>query len=199
MTQTLKAIILASSSSYRAKLLQQILPQFECISPDIDESMQTNENAEQLALRLSIEKAQAVAASVAKAAIIIASDQVASLDGIILNKPLSHHRATEQLRAQSGRTVTFHTGLCLINTSNGKIYSSVENYAVQFKTLNDKQIEHYLLRDVPYDCAGSFKAESLGIALFEKMQGDDPNSLIGLPLIRLSQWLTEEGIDPLLL
>jgi septum formation protein len=191
-------IILASSSSYRAQCLSKLLSDFHCVSPNIDESPQANEQAQDLARRLSIEKAHAVAQNCKKPSLIIASDQTASCNGNLLNKPGNFSNAKAQLMLQSGKTVHFHTGLALINTATGEEKITAEDYSVTFKQLTEAQIEAYLHKEQPYDCAGSFKSEALGIALFEKMSGRDPNTLIGLPLIQLSQWLAEEGLDPLL-
>lgn len=197
MLTTQTSIILASSSPYRAKLLKQIIDDFQCISPKIDESAQTNEPPKQLARRLSLEKAQAIAKN--HQGLIIASDQVASCQEEILNKPETRENAFKQLRRQSGQWVNFHTGLCLINSHTEKCYLDVVDYSVHFKQLTDQQIAAYLNKEPAFDCAGSFKAEGLGAALFERGEGSDPNSLIGLPLYKLSQWLCQEGFDPLLM
>lgn len=190
-------IILASSSKYRGECLAKICPNFQSDSPNIDETAKPSEKPSKLALRLSLEKAQAIA-SKHNNKIIIASDQTASCDGKYLNKPGSFHAAKQQLMQQSGKTVQFHTGLCLINQKTGTTKNIVETFEVEFKQLSEAQIVAYLKKDEPFDCAGSFKSESLGIALFKRMQGNDFNTLIGLPLIQLSQWLEEEGLDPLL-
>lgn len=190
-------IILASSSRYRAQLLQQIIPNFQCVSPNIDEAAKPNEQPLALAKRLSLEKAKAVAKT--HQGLIIASDQVASCQGEALNKPGNFENAVKQLQKQSGQWVYFHTGLCLINTVNGQCYLDVIDYKVRFKTLSTQQIKAYLSKEPAFDCAGSFKAEGLGAALFEQTQGQDPNSLVGLPLYTLSQWLCQEGLDPLLM
>jgi MAF protein len=194
----MQPILLASSSSYRRDLLKKIGLHFECASPDIDESPLPNENAGALVERLAIEKAKALATQYPDH-LIIGSDQIAVLSDVILGKPHSYERAFAQLRAASGQQVIFKTGVCLLNTQNNSIQSSIEEFTVNFKILSDEQIHHYLNYEQPYDCAGSFKCEGLGIALFTQLSGDDPNTLIGLPLIRLIEMLNNEGIDPLLL
>ena len=186
-------LILASSSPYRRQLLERLGVAFVSISPDIDESPVPGENAEALAARLALAKAEAVAAA-NPGHLIIASDQVASLDGKVIGKSGSHQAAFAQLSNCSGRTVTFYTGLCLLNSRTNQHQLCTETYSVQFRPLNPNQIERYLHREQPYDCAGSFKMEGLGISLFEKLSGDDPNTLIGLPLIRLIEFLSNEGI-----
>ena len=143
---------------------------------------------------LSISKAKKVA-EVHPAALIIGSDQVACVDQQILGKPHTHDKAVEQLRFLSGKVVSFHTGLCLLNSESGSAQSTVEVFKVHFRTLSDDQIERYLQNEQPYNCAGSFKSEALGISLFKKLEGDDPNTLIGLPLIRLVEFLSNEGIQ----
>ena len=189
-------MLLASSSVYRRALLAKLGLAFEWISPDIDESPIVNESADKIVRRLSQAKVEALAIAHPNK-LIIGSDQVAVLDNQILNKPHTHEKAFEQLRAANGRSVTFKTGLCLANTQTGKRQIAVDYFCVQFRTLTDAQINNYLLLEKPYDCAGSFKAEGLGISLFTKLSGDDPNSLIGLPLIRLIEMLGNEGVDPL--
>ena len=200
MTATAQ-LILASSSQYRMALLQKLGLTFSCHAANINESARKNESAATLALRLSIEKAQAIAAQNNinnTDSWIIGSDQVASLNGQRLGKPGNHQQARAQLKIQSGQTVSFHTGLCLYHARSGKLLRTVDSTKVHFKHLNDEQIEGYLLKDQPYDCAGSFKSEGLGIALFQRIESNDPNSLIGLPLLILSEWLKEIGMDPLL-
>lgn len=190
-------ILLASSSTYRRALFAKLGLEFDWASPDVDEASWENESAESLVMRLSHTKAKALASSHPNK-LIIGSDQVAVLDHQTLNKPLTYERAFAQLRSASGRSVIFHTGLCLLNTQTGKAQIAVENFHVYFRALTDQQIHNYLNLEQPYDCAGSFKAEGLGISLFTKLSGDDPNSLIGLPLIRLIDMLRNEGVDPLL-
>ena len=195
---SMRSIILASSSSYRRALLSKLGLIFDWASPDINESVLKDEDPDVLVQRLSLEKTQALAFANPEK-LIIGSDQVAVLGNLILGKPHTHERAFEQLREASGKVVTFKTGLCLLNASTGKAQIAIENFQVHFRELSDSQIHHYLHYEKPYDCAGSFKSEGLGIGLFSKLIGDDPNSLIGLPLIRLIEMLSNEGIDPLLL
>lgn len=166
------------------------------ISPDIDESALDGESPSALVQRLSLEKAQAIAVK-HQNALIIGSDQVAVLDDEIITKPHNHARATKQLTLASGRKVTFLTGLCLYNSNTQQHQLIVEPYTVNFLSLSEEQIEQYLLKEKPYNCAGSFKSEGLGITLFSSMEGNDPNSLIGLPLIALIKMLRQEGIEPL--
>ena len=189
-------IVLASSSTYRRKLLEPLIPSLTCIAPDIDESVNAGELPESYASRLAQEKAKAVASQQTNA-LIIGSDQCAVVKGKIISKPGNHETAIAQLKASSGKTVTFYTGLCVINTKTKAQHVSCETFQVTFRKLYEKQIIAYLDKDQPYDCAGSFKAEGLGITLFEKMQGDDHNTLIGLPLIKLTSMLQAEGYDPI--
>jgi len=187
-------LVLASSSIYRRALLDKLGLPFIAESPSIDETPLLNESADALVQRLALAKATALAAKYSTH-LIIGSDQVASLDGKILGKPGNRINALEQLRACSGRRVVFLTGLTLLDSRNDHSTTVVEPFSVSFRSLSDSQIERYLEREQPFDCAGSFKAEGLGIALFESMQGDDPNALIGLPLIRLVTLLQQAGIS----
>ena len=189
-------LILGSSSPYRRELLDRLGLVYECDSPEIDESRLADESAETLVVRLAEAKARAVAVR-HPGALIIGSDQVAVLDGEILGKPGNHDKALEQLRKASGQLVTFQTGLCLYDANSDTAQVDRVPFAVQFRQLTDAQIEHYLQREQPYNCAGSFKSEGLGIALFEWMQGEDPNALIGLPLIRLVSMLETAGLPVL--
>lgn len=189
-------LLLASSSIYRQEILQKLKLPFVCAAPNIDESPLPNEQAEDLVLRLAKNKALALAAHYPDH-LIIGSDQVATLDNQIIGKPHTHIKATEQLTSFRNRTVVFLTGLCLYNAATQKLRTSVERYSVSFRDLTDAQINAYLTLEQPYDCAGSFKSEGLGISLFSKMEGEDPNTLIGLPLIALIRMLNNEGIDPL--
>lgn len=186
-------LILASSSPYRRALLARLKIPFEAIAPEVDESPRPREAPEQLVERLSVEKARKIADQHPDA-IVIGSDQVAIYNGNIVGKPHSHERAVAQLREASGRTVTLYTGLALVNAATGSVQSEVIPYRVTFRPLTDRQIESYLLKEQPYACAGSVKSEGLGIALLEKFDGDDPNTLIGLPLIRLIRMLEHEGV-----
>lgn len=190
----MQQLILGSSSPFRAELLAKLGLPFTTASPDIDESPLANEQAEHLVKRLSERKAQAIGQRYSNA-LIIGSDQVAVLDGQILGKPGNHDNAVKQLTSASGKMVRFLTGLAVLNTQSGQIHSLVEPFEVSFKTLSLAQIEFYLQQEQPYQCAGSFKSEGFGISLFSKLRGDDPNSLIGLPLIRLIELLKAEGID----
>lgn len=194
-------LILASSSEYRKALLERLGLPFDCISPDIDESALSGESPQQLVGRLAIAKAKEVArirANKTHPALVIGSDQVAVLDNKIIGKPKDHLAAVKQLQDASEREVNLYTGLCLYNTETETLQHCVEPYSVIFRKLSDQKIEQYLEKDQPYDCAGSLKSETLGIAMLSKLKGDDPNTLIGLPLIRLVDMLMAEGIDPVL-
>ncbi len=189
-----KTLILASSSIYRRELLQRLQIPFNTVSPHIDEAILNGEKPQETALRLSQEKAKKVGAEYPHA-LIIGCDQVATLNGEQLDKPLNHNNATKQLRAMRGQEVTFHSALCLFNAETGNMQSKVVPYLVKFRKLTDDQIENYLTKEQPYHCAGSAKSEGLGVALIERMIGDDPNALIGLPLIRLITMLQNEGVN----
>lgn len=193
----MQTILLASSSTYRRQLFSRLGLPFEYGAPNIDEAILPGETADQLVARLAQAKASALARPYTNT-LIISSDQVAVIDKQIIGKPYTYERAFAQLRAASGNTVHFKTGLCLLNSSSGRSQLAVEAFSVSFRPLTDEQIDSYLQREQPYDCAGSFKCEGLGIALFTKMAGNDPNTLIGLPLIRLTDMLMNEGIDPLM-
>ena len=187
-------LLLASSSPYRRELLARLRLPFICSSPDIDESRHPNEPAIDLVLRLAREKAQALSTSY-PAHFIIGSDQVAVLDGQILGKPHTFERALEQLSAASGNSVTFLTGLALLNSHTGHCQVDCVPFTVHMRHLNRDSIERYLHAEQPYDCAGSFKAEGLGVSLFQSTEGSDATSLIGLPLIRLIDMLLIEGVN----
>lgn len=186
-------LILASSSPYRKELLQRLFLDFEVFSPDIDESQLADERPEQTALRLAQLKAKKIAETHPDA-IIIGCDQVATLDGIQLGKPGNHENAIKQLRMMRGKQVTFHSALCLYNAQTQHMQAEVVPYIVEFRNLSDTQIDRYLSIEKPYNCAGSAKSEGLGIALISAMHGEDPNALIGLPLIKLITMLTAENI-----
>lgn len=186
-------LILASSSPFRRELLQRLALEFRCAAPKIDETPQVDESPRELALRLAEGKARKVAAE-APRALIIGSDQVVVSDGRLCGKPGNHANAVQQLRAASGRTLTFLTALCLYNSATGHGQSAVIPCAVTFRTLTASMIEDYLQRERPYQCAGAFKSEALGIALVERISGDDPSALIGLPLIELVTMLQREGV-----
>ncbi len=185
-------IILASSSPYRRALLARLRIPFEAISPEVDETARPGEAPQALVERLSVEKARKVAADHPQA-LVIGSDQVAVYNGSIVGKPHNHENAVAQLRAAAGRTVTLYTGLSLLNTATGSLQSEVVPFRVTFRALTDAQIESYLHKEQPYACAGSVKSEGLGIALLERFEGEDPNTLIGLPLIRLVRMFENEG------
>lgn len=200
LTATQSNIVLASSSPYRKSLLSRILDDFVCSSPAIDESRLADEPFSALAERLAIEKAGKLKTQFPEH-LIIGSDQVASLEvaghAIQLCKPITKERCFEQLHQCQGQTLIFYTGLCLLNSHTGTIQSSVETYQTKFRPLSDQQIWHYIEKEPALDCAGGFKMEGLGIALFEHIRGDDPNTLIGLPLIKLVGMLKNEGVDVL--
>lgn len=186
-------LILASSSPWRRELLERLAIPFDTVAPEIDETPKAGETPQQLVERLSIEKARAVA-SEQPDALVIGSDQVAVHGNKIVGKPHTHDNAVQQLREASGKNITLYTGLALINGRSGHIQSEVVPYRVVFRELTDEQIESYLHKEQPYKCAGSVKSEGLGIALLERFEGDDPNTLVGLPLIRLIRMLENEGI-----
>lgn len=186
-------IILASSSPYRRELLAKLGLAFSHESPDIDESPLPGESPEQMVARLALAKAKAIADK-HPAALIIASDQVAVLGNRILGKPINHENAVQQLAELSGHEVCFLTSLTLYNSKTQEDQCLVEPFSVKFRNLDSAEIEGYLRQEEPYNCAGSFKSEGLGITLFEKLTGDDPNTLIGLPLIKLAEMLRKEGV-----
>lgn len=190
-------LILASSSPYRREILSRLGIEFSSVSPEIDESPGEGESPSDLVSRLAVEKALAVALSHPRA-LIVGSDQVATLDEHILGKPGNHQRAVEQLHLLSGKRVTFFTSLCLLNSDSGERQLCCEPYHVVFRELNGEEIESYLRKEQPYNCAGAFKSEGLGACLFKRMEGDDPTSLIGLPLIQLVNMLRNQGVDVLL-
>ena len=189
-------LILASSSPFRRQILDKLNIDYSCISPDIDESPLINESPEALVARLAEQKAAKVAESNGNS-LIIGSDQVAVLGDTILGKPKTHEKAVRQLQQLSGHCVTFLTGLSLLNAETGHHQTEVVPFKVYFRQLSDSMIENYLHAEQPYNCAGSFKSEALGIVLFDKLEGEDPNTLIGLPLIRLVRMLENEGIHVL--
>lgn len=186
-------LVLASTSPFRRDILEKLGVPFDCHAPEVDETPHAGESPSQLVERLSIAKAQAVAAHL-KEGLVIGSDQVAVIDNDILGKPGNHENAVMQLERAAGKTVTFLTGLALVNATTGSIQAEVVPFKVVFRKLTREQIENYLNAEQPYNCAGSFKSEGLGIALFERLDGDDPNTLIGLPLIRLIRMLEKEGM-----
>lgn len=189
-------LILASTSPYRRELLSRLGLPFEVANPQTDETPLPNETPEALSLRLSEAKARAVA-TLYPDALIIGSDQVATVDGKIYGKPGTHERAVAQLRELSGKTVNFFTGLCLFNAQSGIADVRGIPTLVTFHQLTDNEIENYLRREPAYNCAGSAKSEGLGIALISSMRGDDPNALVGLPLIALCDMLRQQGLSVL--
>lgn len=191
-----KDLILASSSPYRQELLARLGLAFRVEAPDIDESPLAGETPLQIALRLCQKKALHVAQSYPDA-LIIGCDQVATLDGAPIGKPGNFDNAAQQLRMMRGRTVTFHSALCLYNAATGSIQADSVDVDVEFRAFSDSQIKNYLEREQPYNCAGSAKSEGLGICLIAAIKGNDPNALIGLPLIRLVSMLEAEGLDVL--
>ena len=192
------ALVLASSSPRRRELLARIgVVPARIASPDIDETPHPGEPVAALTQRLALGRARALAQAWPKA-LLIGSDQACQVDGNILGKPGSFERAREQLQLCSGKTVEFHTALVLLDSRQDKALSSHDVFSVRFRTLSDGEISHYLHTEQPYDCAGSFKAEGLGIALFEEMAGNDFHSLLGLPLISLCSLLRQAGLNPLL-
>lgn len=190
MKQTL---ILASSSEYRRELLLKLQIPFSNVSPHVDETPLEGEKPQQTALRLAQVKAKKIGSDYPHA-LVIGCDQVATLDGEQLGKPGNHANATKQLQKMRGREVTFHSALCLYNAATGNMQALVVPYLVRFRQLTDDQIENYLSKEQPYHCAGSAKSEGLGIALIDRMLGEDPNALIGLPLIKLVTMLQNEGV-----
>ncbi|APX93598.1 septum formation inhibitor Maf [Halomonas sp. 1513] len=189
-------LVLASSSRWRRQLLERLGLPFDCASPDIDETPRPGETPQALVHRLALSKASRLAEAY-PAHLIIGSDQVAVFDGEILGKPGDEATARANLARFSGQRVHFITGLALLDSAHGRHQVSHATYDVVFRRLSEAEIAHYVAREQPLDSAGSFRMEGLGISLFEKLEGDDPNTLIGLPLIRLCAMLREAGMDPL--
>lgn len=187
-------IILASSSPYRKQLLERLRLDFECLAPDIDESVDPGEAAGDYVRRLAKAKAAAIAQS-NPGAVVIGSDQCAVLEGRILGKPGSHENALRQLRDARAKTVVFHTAVCVMRLQSDFCEVDEVPYEVEFRNLADEQLERYLRTEQPYQCAGSFKAEGYGACLFRRLRGDDPSALIGLPLLRLTILLENAGIE----
>lgn len=190
----MRPVLLASTSPYRRTLLERLRIPFDVAAPDCDETRLAGEPAADLVVRLAETKARSVATS-HPGTLVIGSDQVAALDDRILTKPGTHERAIEQLRACSARSVVFHTGLCLFDSDSGTAQVERIDYSVQFRSLGDEEIDRYLQREQPYDCAGSIRSEGFAVTLFESMEGPDPAALIGLPLIRLSALLRDFGVQ----
>ena len=189
-------IILASTSSYRRALLEKLGIVFECAAPDVDETPEPGESPRHLVLRLAQAKAQSLAERYPHH-LIIGSDQVCVLDGEITGKPHTEEKACQQLMRARGTIVTFYTGLALYNSASGHLQTECEPFDVHFRHLSEQEIVDYVRRERPLNCAGSFKSEGLGIALFDKLDGRDPNTLVGLPLIALCQMLRREACNPL--
>ena len=186
-------LVLASTSPFRREILQKLGLPFAAVAPNADESVMQGESPQALVRRLAENKARAVASDWPDA-LIIGSDQVACIDSEILGKPGNRETAVKQLSQAAGRTVTFYTGLCLFNSSSQRKQVCCDPFKVHFRPLSQDQIGRYLDHEQPFNCAGSFKSEGMGITLFSRLEGDDPNSLIGLPLIRLVEMLGNEGI-----
>ena len=193
---TSRRLVLASTSRYRRELLERLRLPFDVVAPNVDEAPLDGEAPAATALRLALAKADAVAAEDIEA-VVIGSDQVADLDGRGLGKPGDHVRATAQLHAMRGRTVVFQTAVAVVCRASGFRGAELVPVAVRLRSLSDDEIERYLRAETPYDCAGSAKIETLGIALVERCESDDPTALIGLPLIRTCALLRGAGIDPL--
>jgi septum formation protein len=189
-------LVLASTSPYRRELLSRLGVPFEVAAPDVDESPLTGETPDETALRLASCKARAVADNYPDA-LIIGSDQVALLEGRQLGKPGNHDKAVEQLRAMRGKTLEFHTALCLLNARTGRTQMANVPVRLVMRDYSDSQIDAYLRKDKPYNCCGSARSESLGIALIARYETEDPNALVGLPLIKLVEMLADEGLDVL--
>jgi septum formation protein len=187
------SLILASSSPFRKELLSRLKLAFTSISPDIDETHRADESATGYVTRLAVEKAHAIAVKHPDA-VVIGSDQCALLDGDILGKPGNHANALRQLQNAQGKEVVFYTGLAVMCQKTGFLQSECAEFRVGFRQLDVAQLEHYLNTEQPYNCAGSFKSEGYGISLFSYMKGDDPTSLVGLPLIRLTTMLEQAGV-----
>ena len=187
-------IILASSSPYRKELLKRLNIIFTTVSPEINERYFQDELISDYVLRLAKTKAESIVPK-NNNSLIIAADQALQCDKKILGKPGNYNKAKEQLIFMSNRSLTFYTGLCLINTETKIIEEDVVSFRVDFRKLTESEIKNYLVKEKPYDCAGSFKSEKLGISLLKKMNGDDPTALIGLPLIRLCKMLRNQGVD----
>lgn len=190
------ALILGSTSRYRREMLQRLRLPFDVEAPTVDETPRPGETPASLATRLALAKAREVSARHPEA-IVIGSDQVADLDGRPIGKPGDHERASEQLRAMSGKAVVFQTAVAVACAANAYESVALVPVTVRFRTLNDAEIEHYLRTEQPYDCAGSAKSEALGIALLSAIESDDPTALVGLPLIKTCELLRAAGLDPL--
>lgn len=188
-----RPLILASTSRYRAELLARLGVKFEQVAPDCDETPLPDETPADLVTRLSVDKAASVAARYPDA-VIIGSDQVADLNGSILGKPQSADKAEQQLLRMSGHTVFFRTGYCVLSTAANERLSGISTTEAHFRSLTVDEIQRYIQRDKPLDCAGAFRSEALGISLLQSMQSDDPASIVGLPLIRIAEALRQFGL-----
>ena len=196
MTTARPTLILASTSRYRRELLERLRLSFRVESPEVDETPLPGERPADLAQRLALAKARVVSAKHPDA-VVIGSDQVADLDGVPIGKPGTHERAIAQLRAMSGRSIIFQTAVAVLCEASGFAGAALVPVTVRFRRLGEAEIEHYLRTEEPYDCAGSAKSETLGIALLDAIESDDPSALVGLPLIRTCALLRQAGIDPL--
>ncbi|RTZ16450.1 septum formation inhibitor Maf [Vibrio aquaticus] len=188
-------LVLASTSPYRQQLLNKLAIKFETASPDFDETPFENETPLELVKRLAAGKAQSC--TIERPSLIIGSDQVCVINGEIIGKPLTREKAIKQLTQQSGQAITFYTGLAIYNSSTKQTDVKVDTFTVHFRNLTDSQIANYVDKEEPFYCAGSFKSEGLGIALFERLEGKDPNTLVGLPLIDLIDMLEAQGFEVL--
>jgi len=191
-----RRLVLASTSRYRRALLERLRMPFDVVAPDVDEAELPGETPAATACRLADAKARAVAVRSGDA-LVIGSDQVADAGGIAISKPGTHEAAVRQLAKLSGRTIVFHTAIALVDAASGRARHRLVDVRSTFRTLTPQAIDDYLRREAPYDCAGAVKSEALGIALFERIESDDPTALIGLPLIALTDLLREEGVDVL--
>lgn len=197
LPSTAPRLILGSTSRYRRELLDRLRLPFDVSAPQVDETPLPDELPAQLAMRLALAKARAVAASVADDAVVIGSDQVADVDGEPVGKPGTHERAVAQLRRMSGRAIVFQTAVAVVRAATGFEQAALAPVRVRFRALADDEIDRYLRLEQPYDCAGSAKCETLGIALLSAIESDDPTALVGLPLIRTCALLRAAGLDPL--
>lgn len=189
-------LVLASTSPYRRELLARLGVPFEVAAPDVDETPLPGESPDETAQRLSVLKAKAVAEKYPDA-LIIGSDQVALLEGVQLGKPGTHEKAVAQLQSMRGKALEFHTALSVYNAKTGSLQTANVPVRLVMRNYSDAQIENYLRRDTPYNCCGSAKSESLGIALIARFETEDPNAVVGLPLIKLTEMLAREGLDVL--
>ena len=194
---TRRQLILGSTSRYRRELLERLRLPFEVQAPHVDETPHAGEAPPTLAMRLALAKARAISVDHPNA-VVIGSDQIADLDGEPIGKPGTHERAVAQLQRMRGRSVVFHTAVAVVCEASGFAGSALAPVTVRFRDLSDAEIEHYLRTEQPYDCAGSAKCETLGIALLDAIESDDPTALVGLPLIRTCALLRQAGIDPLM-